>query len=83
MVPNYSGSLTAAQQLIGRKLQNGWKVIERLNRPASATGGNFSTSYIVRSRKGRRAFLKAMDFQKALEAPDPARALARISQQKD
>ncbi len=66
---------TPAQQLAGRDLPNGWKVGKLIERPETATGGHFSTSYIVRSETGEEAFLKAMDYTKALESPDPARAL--------
>ena len=46
-----------------------------VDKPKNTTGGHFSTSYIVRSINGERAFLKAMDYRKALESPDPAKAL--------
>ena len=52
---------TPAQQLTGRELPNGWKVEELIDRPETATGGHFSTSYIVRSENGEMAFLKATD----------------------
>ena len=67
--------LTPAQQLVGMELPNGWKVEEAVERPLNATGGNFSASYIVRDADGRRAFLKAMDYMKALGDEDPATAL--------
>ena len=70
---------TPAQQLVGKELPNGWKVEELINRPETATGGHFSTSYIVRSGNGKRAFLKAMDYRKALESPDPAKELQAIT----
>ena len=70
-----TGAPTPAEQLIGRELTNGWMVQELVDRPKNATGGNFSTSYIVRSVNGERAFLKAMDYRRALQAPDPAKTL--------
>ena len=66
---------TPAQELVGRELPNGWKVKKLIERPMDATGGHFSTSYVVRSKDGETAFLKAMDFRKALESGDPARTL--------
>ena len=66
---------TPAQQLVGRELKDGWIVEESIERPENATGGHFSSSYIVRSDSGIKAFLKAMDYRKALESPDPAKAL--------
>lgn len=70
---------TPAQRLAGRELPNGWKVEELIDRPETATGGHFSTSYIVRSENGERAFLKAMDYTKALKSADPARALQTMT----
>ena len=70
---------TPALQLTGKELQNGWKVVKLVNQSKNATGGHFSTSYIVRSTKGEKAFLKAMDYRKALESDDPARALQNMT----
>ena len=71
---------TPAQQLVGRKLQNGWMVEKLIDRPENATGGYFSISYIVRSANGKRAFLKAMDYIKVLrESSDPARDLQAMT----
>ena len=70
---------TPAQQLVGKELPNGWKVEELINRPETATGGHFSTSYIVRIGNEKRAFLKAMDYRNALESPDPAKELQAIT----
>lgn len=67
--------LTPAEQLVGKELPNGWKVEKLIDRPEGATGGYFSTSYIVRSGDGNAAFLKAMDYKKALGSQDPARNL--------
>ena len=75
-VPNIQ---TPAQQLVGRELPNGWRVEELIERSENATGGHFSSSYIVRSDSGIRAFLKAMDYRKALESPDPAKALEMMT----
>ena len=66
---------TPARQLVGRDLPNGWTVEAAVERPLNATGGNFSASYIVRGADGRRAFLKAMDYMRALGDEDPATAL--------
>ena len=72
-------ALTAAEQLEGCVLQNGWIVESKLQRHAYNTGGYFSVPYIVRSRSGDRAFLKAMDYSRALQAQDPATELARLT----
>ena len=70
-----TGTSTPAQQLVGKELPNGWKVEKLIEQSETATGGHFSTSYIVCSGNGEKAFLKAMDYRKALESSDPARAL--------
>ena len=74
-----SASPTPAQLLVGKTLTDGWRVEELVNRPRQATGGLFSTSYIVSSPTGQKAFLKAMDYRAALEAPDPATALQSMT----
>lgn len=47
---------------------------------SNATGGNFSEGYIVEDGHGRRAFLKALDYSRALRAPDPAVALQALTE---
>ena len=74
-----TASRTPAQLLVGKNLDNGWTVERLIDRPSTATGGNFSTAYIVRSAYGDKAFLKAMDYRKALESPDPASALEAMT----
>lgn len=64
-----------AEQLLGLELSAGWAVIERAPISPGRTGGHFSQGYIVESRSGQRAFLKALDFSKAMTEADPARAL--------
>lgn len=68
-------TLTAAEQLVGNTLPNGWTVKKRINSHPNASGGSFSISYLVQSTKGKRAFLKAMDYSKALLSDDPAKKL--------
>lgn len=79
MSSNMTRTLTPAQELEGRTLPNGWKVMRRIPRPQTATGGYFSTSYIVCSTSGEKAFLKAMDYQRALISSDPARELQAMT----
>lgn len=74
-----TGSQTPAQLLVGRTLANGWYVEQLVDRLPDGTGGHFSTSYVVRSTSGQRAFLKAMDYRGALTAPDPARELQTMT----
>ena len=69
-----------ARNLLGKELLGGWKVIEPVNRPPSATGGHFSCSYIVRSKDGEKAFLKAMDYTMALQSSNPAIKLQAMTE---
>ena len=70
---------TPARRLVGKVLTNDWTVIKRLKRPPGATGGTFSASYVIKSKDGKMAFLKAMDYTEALESTDPARALQKLT----
>jgi serine/threonine protein kinase len=69
----------SAELLLGQTLKGGWRVIERVEKPLSGTGGNFSVCYVVESEKRGRAFLKALDFSSAFRSPDPARALQAMT----
>jgi len=66
---------TPAKQLQGMTLDGGWNVVGPVPRATGGTGGTFSEGYIVESPQGNRAFLKALDYSRALTAPDPAKAL--------
>jgi serine/threonine protein kinase len=70
---------TPAQRLLGMTLANGWKVIEELPKLPGATGGHFSHGYVVEKKDGQRGFLKALDYSKALELPDPAPVLQALT----
>ena len=54
--------------------------MKRIEKHAKGTGGFFSCSYLVQSDRGPRAFLKALDFTKALQAPDPALAFQGMTE---
>ena len=60
--------------LLDLTLKNGWKVIEKISKSQTGTGGYFSTGYKVKKDK-QIAFLKAFDFHKALQSDDPLKAL--------
>lgn len=66
---------TPADLLEGLELAGGWRVVRKIPRHQAGTGGNFSVGYEIEAPDHRRAFLKALDFSRALKAPDPARAL--------
>ena len=72
---------TAADKLLGLKLDGGWQVIESVTKSGSQTGSYFSKGYLARNEDGRVAFLKAMDFSDANGAPDFARAIEQIARQ--
>src|SRR5438445_2046756 len=59
-----------AEMLVGRILPGNWTVLKFAFRPKNATGGNFSTGYIVENSDGRKGFLKAMDYVAAMQHPD-------------
>lgn len=59
--------MSAAQMLTGMTLTNGWRVMAPAARSKTATGGHFSTGYLVEHPDGRRGFLKAMDYSAAFE----------------
>src|SRR5690242_8815447 len=69
----------AAGSLVGLTLPGNWQVTQKLAFGPGATGGNFSVGYIVENNK-RTAFLKALDYSRALRSPDPARALQALTE---
>jgi len=71
--------MTPAEQLKGCKLPNGWEVIEAASRRPNATGGHFSKGYIAKHDDGRMGFLKAMDYAKAFDDPNPAEVLQAMT----
>jgi hypothetical protein len=56
---------TAASRLEGKTLPGGWKVVQLLEQSIDATGGHFSTGYLVQNEDGRKGFLKALDYAEA------------------
>lgn len=81
MVSSLSSGFTdsPAEQLQGKLLTNGWRVVSRLSSSGEMTGGTFSASYIVENEKGERGFLKALDYSRALKSNDPARSLQALT----
>lgn len=71
---------TSAELLTGLTLDGGWVVAELLPKLSIQTGGVFSCSYRIEHRDGRKAFLKAMDFEAALRDPDPAGKLKELTE---
>lgn len=61
--------MNAAKMLVGVPLPNGWQVMQPALRGPSATGGFFSSGYLVQNSDGRQGFLKAMDYSAAFQQP--------------
>src|SRR5436309_2984767 len=69
----------AAGALVGRVLDNGWRVVEEVPKLDSATGGLHSRGYIAEGPDGQRAYLKALDYSTALDSADVAGELAKAT----
>jgi len=67
-----------ASKLKGVDLGNGWTVIAEFP-PLSRSGGAFSYCYEVRHNDQRKAFLKALDYSRALKGTDPPAALQALT----
>jgi hypothetical protein len=70
-----STSAFPAYQLAGLALAGGWRVVAPVTTTPAATGGCFSVGYYVERADGTRGFLKALDYSRALQSPDPPSAL--------
>jgi serine/threonine protein kinase len=70
-----------AQSMHGMTLPGGWTLVRQASKAITATGGHFSASYIVQHEDGREAFLKAIDFVKAFNAPDITKALEALARE--
>src|SRR6266545_3866527 len=69
-----------ASLLLGVKLDKGWIVTERRKKLPHQTGHYFSECYIVVNENGRKAFLKALDYSRAMSSPDPAAVLNALTE---
>jgi serine/threonine protein kinase len=79
MAISLDGAVPAAK-LAGITLNNGWEVVELLQKLPGATGGHFSLGYKIKNTDGRTAFLKALDFSRAFQSADPARSLQELTE---
>lgn len=64
--------------LVGMNLDGGWTITEPVPRSAAQTGGNFSVGYYA-ERENHRGYVKILNFAEALNQPDPAVALQRMT----
>jgi len=69
-----------ALRLEGLELEGGWKVVKLRKPLATDTGGYFSVQYTVINKDGKEAFLKALDFSKALQSKDKMAALQAMTE---
>jgi eukaryotic-like serine/threonine-protein kinase len=69
---------TPKQLLTGRTLASGWTLVEQLQKPLDATGGNFGVGYRA-TRGSETAFVKAVDFVEAMSKPDPMAELHKLT----
>lgn len=68
----------ASASLLGMILKGKWEVIREVAKEET-TGGYFSHGYIVRSSSGEEAFLKALDFSRALSEPNFVEAMHHLT----
>ena len=61
-----SNTDSPAEKLTGITLEGEWRVVSHVPKPDDATGGMFSQGYIAETEDGRRGFLKALDYKKAM-----------------
>lgn len=67
------------ENLTGRRLADGWEVIERVAVKEGMTGSNFSIGYRAKQEGGREGFVKVLDISKAASEADPARVLQDLT----
>jgi eukaryotic-like serine/threonine-protein kinase len=64
--------------LVSRRTDDGWEVLELVVPKSYQTGGFFSVGYLARHDNGRMGFFKALDFRRALDADDPTHELEKM-----
>lgn len=69
-----------SEMLLGKRLNNRWTVIKQVTKKKNATGGNFSTGYIVQDDAGQKGFLKAMDYTDAFHSANTPLMLQMMTQ---
>jgi serine/threonine protein kinase len=64
-----------AEHLLGLSLDDGWRVVSKIERGDGHTGSNFSCGYTVEKADGGVGFLKAIDLSSALKSANMMPAL--------
>lgn len=83
MIPQESTvTKTAAENLVGQTLADGWLVIKQLPKPGATgaedlTGSHFSIGYIA-SKGGKNAFLKVIDVEEVIKAAGSTSMMDRL-----
>ena len=77
-----TGRTTASyvRSLTGKVLSSGWAVGHLRTPSEVATGGCFSVQYTV-TKNGYQAFMKVLDYGRALAQPDPAAVLKTLTEE--
>src|SRR5438067_1337693 len=68
--------------LTGKRLDGGWVVGDQIpigTRVPGGSGGNFTVAYHVSNKDGTHAFLKALDYSRAMTARPPSVVLQAMT----
>ncbi|MGA2877056.1 MAG: hypothetical protein ABSE82_16185 [Nitrososphaerales archaeon] len=85
-IPDDNEDTRPAAFLVGRELDDGWLVVEKVTPEPGATGGTFSIGYEIErvdaqgKATGERAFLKALDYSKRIEGLTTLDAIAIMTE---
>lgn len=75
-----SGIKGPAHSLEGKELEGGWRVRTKVDLEADDTGSTTSVGYIAdHAASGTDGFVKAIDYQSALDEEEPSRALELLT----
>lgn len=76
-----SPTVQPRNQLVGRTIRDGWKIVERLDKKEGDSGGTFGTGYLATRDEGEMAFVKAIDFMSSMQGENIAATLLRVTQE--
>jgi eukaryotic-like serine/threonine-protein kinase len=76
-----SGAVHPRDQLLGRTIRDGWKIVERLDKKEGDSGGTFGTGYLAKRGEDELAFVKAIDFMSSMQDENIAATLLRVTQE--
>ena len=61
--------MNPVENLVGKTLENGWEIIERIPQKPNTSGGNFSIPYKAR-KEGKIVFVKVVNIARAFGRPN-------------